>query len=105
MLVNGTVNGVARRDAADIEPLLQAVQGSPEKRLHVLQRLLGEPACRQLGPGSEAREKQGRIADIRTHINDVRLIDSHCEDYIRQIAAEIRQLGQNLRQMMGRIAT
>jgi glycosyltransferase involved in cell wall biosynthesis len=35
--------------AASVEPLLKWVEASPSERVAVLQRLLGEPACRQLG--------------------------------------------------------
>src|SRR5262249_54893468 len=34
---------------APLEPLLKRVEASPAERVVVLQRLLGEPACRQLG--------------------------------------------------------
>jgi glycosyltransferase involved in cell wall biosynthesis len=39
-------NGVLARD---VDPLLDRVTAAPAERVHVLQRLLGEPACRQLG--------------------------------------------------------
>jgi len=38
-----------RRDDEDLDQLLDRIEASPDERLRVLERLLGKPACRQLG--------------------------------------------------------
>jgi glycosyltransferase involved in cell wall biosynthesis len=48
-VANGTLKGSHGKAQAQSEPLAEQLLHSPGERLQLLHRLLGEPACRQLG--------------------------------------------------------